>query len=169
MSTKVKYCKEIIRDICKLIESDDYTQREICKRVGINEDTFTDWKQDHSDFSDAIKKADKKRLQFFAVEARKGTLRKIQGYDYEESHIVMTPGTKEGKGKIKEQKKIKKHVPPDTTLLMYVLNNTDPNNFRHKEHMEHTGRDGKDLVPSLSDKELLDRIEKLSKILQRED
>ena len=165
----MKYCKGIVKDICKLIESDDYTQKEICKRVGINEDTFADWRRDHSDFSDAVKKADKKRLQFFAVEARKGTLKKIQGYDYEESHVVMTPGTEEGKGKIKEQKKIKKHVPPDTTLLMYVLNNTDPTNFRHKEHMEHTGKDGKDLIPSLSDEELLARINKLSDKLKGKD
>ena len=35
--------------------------------------------------------------------------------------------------------------------------------------IEHTGRDGKDLIPSLSDEELLERIATLSEILQRED
>ena len=160
----MKYGKQIVKDICKLIESDDYTQKEICQQVGINQDTFTDWKHNHSDFSDAIKKADKKRLQFFAVEARKSMLKKIQGYDYEETHATMIPSKeKDGKGVIKEQKKIKKHIPPDSTLLMYVLNNTDPDNFRHKEHMEHTGKDGNNLFQSMTDAELLARINKISK------
>ena len=160
----MKYGKQIVKDICKLIESDDYTQKEICQQVGINQDTFTDWKHNHSDFSDAIKKADKKRLQFFAVEARKSMLKKIQGYDYEETHATMIPSKeKDGKGVIKEQKKIKKHIPPDSTLLMYVLNNTDPENFRHKEHMEHTGKDGNNLFQSMTDEELLTKINKISK------
>lgn len=160
----MKYGKQIVKDICKLIESDDYTQKEICEQVGINQDTFTDWKHNHSDFSDAIKKADRKRLRFFAVEARKSMLKKIQGYDYEETHSTMIPSKdKEGAGVIKEQKKIKKHIPPDSTLLMYVLNNTDPENFRHKEHMEHTGKDGNNLFQSMTDEELITKINKISK------
>ncbi len=158
----MKYGEAITEKICKLIESDDYTQKEICQQVGINEDTFTDWKRDHSDFSDSIKKADEKRLQFFKVEARKATLKKIQGYDYEEVHITGKPSKEEGgKGEIKEKKIIQKHVPPDSVLLMYILNNTDSGNFRHKEHMEHTGKDGETLFQKMTDEELLARLSKV--------
>ena len=161
---KSKYNPKIVEDICKLISKDDYTIAEICTNIGISEALFYRWKVDHGDFGDAIKKADKKRLQFFAVEARKSMLKKIQGYDYEETHATMIPSKeKDGKGIIKEQKKIKKHIPPDSTLLMYVLNNTDPENFRHKEHMEHTGKDGNNLFQSMTDEELLARINKISK------
>ena len=91
-------------------------------------------------------------------------LKKIQGYDYEETHATMIPSKdNKGKGIIKEQKKIKKHIPPDSTLLMYVLNNTDPDNFRHKEHMEHTGKDGNNLFQSMTDEELLSKLNKISK------
>lgn len=158
----MKYGKRIVNMICKLIESDDYTQREICKQVGINVDTFHDWRNNKPEFSEAIEKADKKRLEKFKAVARNSMMKKIGGYEFEEKHITMLPDSK-GKPKIKEQKTIKKHVPPDSNLLMYVLNNTDPENFRHKEHREHTGKDGKDLIPDLSDEELLARINKITK------
>lgn len=160
----MKYGKEITDKICKLIESDDYTQAEICEQVGIHVDTFHEWRNNKPEFSEAIKEADKKRLEFFKAEARKATLKKIQGYNYEETHITAIP-SKDEKSQpiIKEQKKVKKHIPPDSTLLMYVLNNTDIENFRHKSHMEHTGKGGESLFQQMTDEELLTRLNKIVK------
>lgn len=152
MITKpTRYSKKLVREICKLVSEDEYTIAELCNNVGISERLFYRWKKDKSEFADAIKEADKIRLKLFKVEARKSVLKKIKGYEYEETH--MTASLKKGKGKdkengeadklvIKEQKKTKKHVPPDSILLMYVLNNTDPENFKHKSHTELTGKGG---------------------------
>ena len=163
MKTKpTKYTKELTDKIYELIESDDYTIAEICINVGISEALFYKWKVDYRDFRESIKKADKKRLQYFAVEARKSMLKKIQGYDYEETHATIIPSKDEnGKGILKEQKKIKKHIPPDSMLLMYVLNNTDPENFKHKSHNEITGKDGEKLFESMTDKDKQDIVRKI--------
>ena len=78
----MKYGKEILKDICKLIESDDYTQKEICQQVGINQDTFTDWKHNHSDFKKSVNISIKKRLKI------KPVTRKYGWADYSYIYIV---------------------------------------------------------------------------------
>ena len=74
--------------ICSLIREDSYTIAEICDLVGINKDTYYTWMKQNPDFSDSIKKAEDARMQFFVAEAQKSLLKKIQGYEVEESKIT---------------------------------------------------------------------------------
>lgn len=113
---KTKYTPELVKRICGLVEKDTYTVSELCESVGISETTFYDWKVKFSEFSDAIKKAEERRLDNFVVEAKRSLLKKIQGYEVKETHTVTIPGKEkdeEGKPKpiIKEQKTIKKTYP----------------------------------------------------------
>lgn len=131
----MKYSKRISDKIFKLISTDDYTVAEICKNVRLAESTYYQWKLDHPEFSEMLKKANDIRMEFFKTEARKSMAKKIKGYDYEEVHTTVVD--KDGKPQIKEQKKVKKHVPPDTAALIFTLTNTDPENFKNSQFIDH--------------------------------
>jgi transposase-like protein len=131
----MKYSKRIQDKIFKLLSTDDYTVEEICTNVGINPDTYYTWKKERSEFSEMLQKANDVRMEFFKTEARRSMAKKIRGYDYEEVHTTVVD--KDGTPKIKEQKKVKKHVPPDTAALIFTLTNTDPDNFKNSQFIDH--------------------------------
>ena len=141
-----KYCKEIVDRICELIETDSYTDKEICIQVGINQDTYISWKNDKPEFSEAVKKADKNRLKMFALEAKRSLLKKIQGYTVQEKKTVYVDKSENGKStpKIKEQTVTDKHFQPDTVAIIFTLCNQDPENWKNRQLTEITGKDGKD-------------------------
>lgn len=136
---KTKYTPELVTRICGLLEKDTYTVSELCESVGISETTFYDWKVKFSEFSDAIKKAEERRLGFFVVEAKRSLLKKIQGYEVKETQIVSIPGVDEkGNPKqiIKEKKTIKKHIQPDTTAIIFALTNLDPEHWKNRQNID---------------------------------
>ena len=92
---KTKYTPELVKRICGLVEKDTYTVSELCESVGIDESTFYRWKTDKSEFCEAIKKAEERRLDNFVVEAKRSLLKKIQGYEVKETQIVSIPGVDE--------------------------------------------------------------------------
>ena len=147
----MKYGKDITDKICKLIESDSYTDYEICQNVGISNETFIKWRRDKTEFSEAIKKAHQKRLSFFAEEAKKSLLKKIQGYTIQEKKTVYSSQVIEGqaKPKIKEQTITDKHFQPDTGAIIFTLCNQEPENWKNRQTQEITGKEGKDLIPSI--------------------
>lgn len=131
----MKYSKSIQDKIFKLLSSDDYTVEELCINVGISEAIFYKWKNDKVEFLEMLKKANDIRMEFFKTEARRSMAKKIKGYDYEEVHTTIVD--KDGAPRIKEQKKVKKHVPPDTAALIFTLTNTDPENFKNSQFIDH--------------------------------
>lgn len=129
-----KYTKERVEKICELISSGDYTIEEICQNVDISKETFYNWKHEKPDFFDAIKKADNERLKLYVKEARNSLLKKIKGYEFTETHTIEKT---DKDGLYTETREVKKHIPPSDTLIMYTLNNQDPENFSYKEKREH--------------------------------
>lgn len=138
-----KYTKARVNKICKLIASDDYTIPEICLQVGINPATYHQWKLDHPDFPDAIKKAQDERLEVFRKAARSGLLTLLQGKEYEETTTEYVEGKPDAQGntkpKIKLQKKTKKVILPNPTSVIFALKNLDEDNFRDIIRQVHTG------------------------------
>lgn len=161
-----KYCTDIVNRICELIETDSYTDKEICKMVGISQETFITWKTEKPEFSEAIKKAEQKFLKLIASEAKKSLMKKIQGYTVQEKRTVYAAELKEGKSKprIKEQTVTDKHYQPDTVAIIFALTNQDSENFKNKQSTEHAGVGGKDLFPhsivvrDIETKELLEKL-----------
>ena len=105
-----KYSQKLVDRICSLIREDSYTIAEICDLVGINKDTYYTWMKTKSDFSDSIKKAEDARMQFFVAEAQKSLLKKIQGYEVEESKITYVDSGKpvvDENGKEKQKPKVR--------------------------------------------------------------
>lgn len=150
-----KYDKKMTERILSLIREDTYTIREICRQVRICPATLYRWIDTHEDFARAIEEAHEERRQFFAQEAKKSLLKKIQGYDVTETKVVTVPAKgDETKPRVKEQITTKKHIAPDTAAIIFTLTNTDPKNWRNRHSTELTGKDGTDLFKTLSDEDL---------------
>jgi transposase len=130
--------------ICKLIESDDYTVSEICKQVKLSESTYYDWKASNTEFSDAIKKAEERRLDTFKAAARSGLLTLLKGKEWEEVTTEYTEetskdGKAKGKPKIKSMRRVKKFIMPNPTSVIFALKNLDDENFSDLIKTEHSG------------------------------
>ncbi len=142
----MKYSPEIVQDICHLIETEDLIVTEICKRVGIAEATYYAWQNDHSEFSEAIKKSEKVRLQFFKQAARTGLNTLLHGKEYEEVTTEYVEGKPDAEGntkpKIKLQRKVKKFIPPNPTSVIFALKSLDNDNFFDIVRQELTGKNG---------------------------
>lgn len=94
------------------------TQQQIANNLGISIDTLIENKKKYSEFNDALKKG--KEVIDFEVE--NALLKRALGYEYEEETYengILT-------------KKVKKHVPPDTTAQIFWLKNRKPNNWKDR-------------------------------------
>lgn len=138
----MKYGPKILKQIYDLISNDEYYICDICKKVGISQDTYNSWENHRPEFAEMLQRANAERMNRFKIEARKSTLKKITGYDYDETRTVFTEGKPGADGqtkpKIKEKTVIKKHVPPDTNMLIFVLKNTDSENFKESQYIDHS-------------------------------
>lgn len=159
-----RYNKDIVKRITDMIREDTYSQREICKAVGLDPTTYGRWKNKHPDFVDAIRKAEDDRMNKMVVEARRSLLKKVQGYEVKEHKTKTVPGT-DGKPKVKEQMNITKHIEPDTTAIIFVLTNGDPEHFKNRYTNEITGKDGEDLFRNQTDEELDKNIREMQRKL----
>ncbi len=173
MARPKKYNKRISRKICELIEADTFTVREICDMVKIAPSTYHEWANRYPEFSEAIKKAEAERMNFFVSEAKKSLVKKLQGYTVQEKQVTtIGSGKYDVNGheipKIKEQKAIDKHYQPDTAAIIFTLCNGEPENWKNHQRTELTGKDGKDLFNKLSDEELDAKIEDLEGRLNNE-
>ena len=147
VETMSKYSKEITISICNLIKSDSYTISEICRLSGITPETFCQWRNKKPEFAEAIKMAEQKRLDFFAVEAKKSLLKMIQGYTIQEKRTVMVDSGIKDEGQmtipiIKEKVITEKYFPPDITAIIFALCNLDPDNWKDRLNMELTRGSG---------------------------
>lgn len=168
-----KYSRKLVNKICNLIKSDSYTIAELCVKVGISERSFYDWKSLNADFAEAIKEAEDERLEFFAVEAKKSLIKKIQGYTVQEKKTVSVEGKKDGNSfsLVKELTVFEKHIQPDTTAIIFTLTNADSLNWKNKFNNEITGKNGKDMqtviiLPSNNREQIQSEIDRIDKILK---
>ena len=94
------------------------TDEQIAKNIGINRTTLYDWKKKEVNIADALKK-EKEVIDF---EVENALLKRALGYEYEEETYengILT-------------KKVKKHVPPDTTAQIFWLKNRQVKKWRDK-------------------------------------
>ena len=151
-----KYGDKIVKRICELIRADSYTIPEICRQVGISEDTYHTWKKEKPEFSEAIKKAEDDFLDTLRTEAKRSLMKKVCGYEAQETRTVYVDsgeeerdpatGKKRQKPKIKEKIVITKHIAPDNAAVIFTLTNRDPKQWKNRQSQEVTGKDGKDLL-----------------------
>jgi len=158
----MKYNKKIVEKICNLIKADSYTLGEICNIVGIETDTFRNWKRKHPEFVQAIEKAHDEARESFLRDARKSLRDKLNGKVYEEPKNVYVANPADPQRSILKERSItKKFVPPDTAAIIFTLCNMDPEHWKNRNFNELVGKDGKDLFADMSDEDLDKRIKAL--------
>lgn len=139
-----KYSKMIVEKICSLIQADSYTIPEICRLVGISESTFHEWKASKPEFSESIKKARAAFFELLSVEAKKSLMKKVKGYEVEETKTVYVDSGQKNKDgrtvpRVKEQTKVTKHIQPDTAAIIFTLTNTDPDHWKNRQSSDVNG------------------------------
>jgi hypothetical protein len=103
-------------------------------------------------FSEAIKRAQEKRLELFKSAARSGLLTLLRGKEYEEVTTEWVEGKpdKDGvaKPKLKSQKKVKKFISPNPVSVIFALKNLDPEAFPELSKQQLMDKDGKPTDPA---------------------
>jgi cell fate (sporulation/competence/biofilm development) regulator YmcA (YheA/YmcA/DUF963 family) len=129
-----------------------HTDKELASFFEVNEDTIHEWKKKHPKFSESIKSG----KQIADGNVTESLYKRAMGYEHEDvdikvidGQIVKTP--------------LVKHYPPDATSMIFWLKNRQRAQWRDKQDIEHTGKDGKDLFNNMSDEELEAKIKQLSK------
>ena len=98
------------------------TEDQISHNIGISRTTLYNWKTKNIDILNALKK----RKRSCRHRSRERFIQKSGGYDYEETTIE----------KGIETKRITKHMPGDTTAMIYWLKNRKPQQWRERRELE---------------------------------
>lgn len=129
MARKTLYEKLDIKDKLDLVEGwkrDGLTDEQIARNFGVNFKTVMKWKEDHSEFMEAIKKG--KEVSDYELE--NALHKRATGYYYEEETVTNA-------GKVV---KVKKYEHANPTSLIFALKNRLPNKYRDKVEQEITQR-----------------------------
>lgn len=120
---KPEYCIQAYK-LCLLGSTD----KDLADFFEVVESTINEWKHSFPEFSESIKKG---KVQADAVVA-KSLFHRAKGYSHPEidirvcdKDIVQTP--------------ITKHYPPDTTACIFWLKNRQPEKWRDKQEIAHSG------------------------------
>ncbi|MBQ7593240.1 MAG: hypothetical protein IJU48_02665 [Synergistaceae bacterium] len=105
------------------------TDKLIAKKLGINIDTFYTWSKKYTEFSDAVKRG-KEAANSDLV---KHMYASAKGYDVEEEETtVILDANKQPTGFKKTTRK--RHIPPSTTMQIFLAKNRMPEDFRDVNH-----------------------------------
>lgn len=119
-----------VQDKLILVEGwarDGLTDEQIAENLGIAKSTFYKYKEDHSEFSDALKKG--KEISDYMVE--NALFKRALGYQYNE---VTYEAIEFGETKLPAEKvkTVIKEMAADTTAQIYWLKNRRPEKWRDK-------------------------------------
>lgn len=120
---------EQVKDKLVLVEGwarDGLTDEQIAKNLGIGKNTFYQYKKEHQDFSDSLKKG--KEVVDFEVE--NALLKRAKGYT-----TVLRKGKVTKFGDVVEVKE-EMHVPPDVLAQIFWLKNRKPKQWKDKIDIE---------------------------------
>lgn len=133
-----RYSKALVKLICDELSTGNHTIADVCKKVGIHESTYYEWKNTKPEFSEALKEVEVKRLAAFANMARSGLAKLLDIHEYEE---VTTEYENDKKGKpiIKSQKRVKKKIMPNPTAVIFTLTNREPNDWKNRQSIDAKG------------------------------
>lgn len=145
-----------------------YTDAEIMKMLDVGKNVFYKWKSEKEEFKDALKKGryisngeiinsayrqamgyktvEIKREKQWATDHKGRLLLDDNGQPYQ--HMVVT------------EEKIK-DVAPNATMTIFMLKNRMPDQFRDKQHLEHSGTVGNVSLDHMTDDELEKAIKQL--------
>lgn len=174
--SQIKYTLEhktkLTHAILSIYATGKYTLESCCEAQGITDRTFRDWLYKHPELSIlyeeykiTMREVSKEELRKLA---EKSLEKLVKGGEFEESTTVlqMVKG-KDGimKAEVKEVRKVKKVVQPNTAAVLFTLTNLDPKQWRNTQLIEGkiTATLQAKALEKLNDEELDAEIDRLSK------
>ena len=131
---------------------DGLNDEQIAKNMGIVTKTLYEWKNKYSAISEALKRG----KEVIDIEVENALLNKAMGFKVmvKKSYKVKDVEYDNGR-KVKESERIEmvdeeQYIPPDTTAQIFWLKNRKPAEWRDKQNIEHTGKDGEALKVELA-------------------
>lgn len=137
---KVKYSKELADKIIEQYATGNHTIQAICQAAGIHRETFYLWKKNNKSFATKLEQAHLLRMYAIGDLALSGLALLVQKHEYEEITTEYTEG-KDGKPKVKSQRKTKKIIMPNPAMITLVLTNRMPEDWKQRQTIAHTGVD----------------------------
>jgi len=151
----MKYSRRVAKKVFKLLSEDEYTQRELCEIVGVDETTFGRWKKRYAEFAEGIENAKEALREKRLVQCSNSLAKLIVGFDFTETTTEYVRDDDTKKVVIRAQREVTKHVMPSLGAIIHYQSNQDPEHWQNKQRLEHTGKDGEDLVlRPLTDEEI---------------
>ena len=127
-----------------------YTEKSICKKMGVSTETWCQAKKKYSEFSELVKKGGTESVNLVVNKL----YQRACGFECEETHTEIQKGGKDGEQKT-IVRKIKKVYPPDVGAIAIILFNREPVKWQNKQEVRHSGeikQSGVLLVTSEADK-----------------
>ena len=147
---KGKYEKWLTPDGLTLLEAwarDGLTDEQLAHNMGISLATLYNWKRDHVEILDSLKKG----KEVVDIEVENALLKRAMGYRYKESTKELVADEESGEKVLKTTKIVEKEVAPDTTAQIFWLKNRKPEQWRDK--------------PTEDDSETLEHLDNILKAL----
>ncbi|MBC1743893.1 hypothetical protein HCA06_12610 [Listeria welshimeri] len=110
------YVQPYLEEITKWAKMGE-TQGAICKKLGVNQGTFCEYKKQYPELNEAIKKG----MQFLDYEVVESLAKRAIGYNYEETKSIIEK-LPDGRERKKVEKTVK-HIPPDTGAIALYMKN----------------------------------------------
>jgi len=142
---------EQARKLCML----GYTDAQLGEFFNVSETTINNWKNSKDGFLESLKSG-KGLADYEVVES---LYKRATGYEHKEDKIFNNNGV------ILVAETIK-HYPPDTTAMIYWLKNRQPDKWRDKQEIEHSG-EVKSTIEVLPDADLNNEIKELEQKAKR--
>lgn len=108
------------------------TDKEMADLFGITERTLNQWKKNFPEFLQSLKKG--KSIADANVASK--LYNRAIGYEFEEKHFEIKQPKKDVPPELIEAKRIKKHVPADTTAAIFWLKNRQPEKWRDRKEVD---------------------------------
>lgn len=134
---KSKY-DNVITPNLKLIERwyrNGSTDEEVSQKLNISKTTLYKYVEDHSELSELRKKS----KEIIDSEVEEALLKKSLGYEYTETTREERWNNDTKKYEMAITKEVTKQVAPDTTAMIFWLKNRQPELWKDKHEVEHSG------------------------------
>lgn len=107
------------------------TDKRIADFFCVTEQTLNNWKLAHATFFESLKRG----KEIADAEIAHSLFHRAKGYSHPEVHVSNYQG-------VVTLTDLTKHYPPDTPAAALWLKNRDPERWREKVDLEHTGKNG---------------------------
>ena len=147
LGRKLKYDPEKTPKLVEGYAMDGLTDAQIAAKLGIVASTLYAWKNQYPEFDKAIK-AGRAPLN---VDLEKTAVKSALGGFIEEEKTEAILDVQNQRPTSYKKTTSKRYIPPNTTVLLFLLKNRMPEKYKEVSQHEVTGKDGERLFPSIAE------------------